>query len=154
VIRTVAVLAAAAALIAPAAASATIVPQKGIAGASLDMTQAQVQAKLGDPDSKKTQTSPILGKYFTWFYAKTSIDMFRTGSRRVFNLSTTSRAQKTSTGVGVGSTAAAVKKGVKNAKCDKSHCWVGNFTGGEKVTDFPLSKSGRVTRVTIGYVID
>jgi hypothetical protein len=80
--------------------------------------------------------------------------MFRTQDRKVFNLSTTAKSEKTATGVGVGSTAAAVKSGVKGARCDQKHCWVGRFEGGRKVTDFQLSAKGRVTRVTVGYVLD
>src|SRR3954453_545337 len=99
------------ALVLPASASARIVPQRGIGGANLDMTRAQLSDRVGDPDSKKTRTSEIFGKYETWFYGKTSVDLFKS-SGKVFNVSTTSRAEKTTTGVGVGSTAAAVKKGV------------------------------------------
>lgn len=142
------------ALVLPAAAGAQIVPQRGIAGVSLDMTEAQVFNTLGKPDRVSHPTSPIFGKYTTWFYGATSIDMFRTQDKKVFNMSTTSRSQKTSTGVGVGSTSAAVKKGVRRTHCDIQHCYVGRFEGGEKVTDFALSKQGRVTRVTIGYVLD
>ena len=142
------------ALALPATASARIVPQRGIAGANLDMTQAQLFAKLGKPDRTAQPTSPIFGKYRTWFYDGTSVDMFRTGDRKVFNVSTTSKKEKTTTGVGVGSTSAAVMKGVKRVHCDLQHCYVGRFEGGEKVTDFALSKNGRVTRVTIGYVLD
>lgn len=138
----------------PAAASASIVPQRGIAGANLDMTEQQVFDKLGKPDRVLHPKSPIFGSYTTWFYGATTIDMFRTGDKKVFNLSTTSRAQKTTTGVGVGSTSAAVKQGVRRVHCDLQHCYVGRFEGGEKVTDFALSKNGRVTRVTIGYVLD
>ena len=138
----------------PAAASARIVPQHGIAGANLDMTQAQVRAKLGKPDKVRYPASPIFGRYTTWFYGATSIDMFRTQDRKVFNVSTTSKSEKTAAGVGVGSTAAAVKNKVRGASCDEQHCWVGRFEGGEKVTDFTLGKTGRVARVTIGYVLD
>jgi hypothetical protein len=138
----------------PASASARIVPQRGIAGANLDMTQAQVRAKLGKPDKVAHPSSPIFGKYSTWFYDGTSIDMFDTGERKVFNLSTASKKEKTTTGVGVGSTAAQVKAGVSRSRCDTQHCWVGRFEGGRKVTDFRLSPKGRVTRVTIGYVLD
>jgi hypothetical protein len=142
------------ALALPAAASARIVPQRGIAGANLDMTQAQVRAKLGKPDKVRHPSSPIFGQYTTWFYGRTSVDMFRNQDGKVFNLSTTSKSEKTTSGVGIGSTAAAVKKGVKGAHCDAKHCWVGRFEGGRKVTDFALGTTGRVTRVTIGYVLD
>ena len=138
----------------PASALARIVPQHGIAGANLDMTQAQVRAKLGKPDKLQRPTSPIFGRYTTWFYGGTSVDMFRNSPQKVFNVSTTSKSQKTSAGVGVGSTVSAVKQGVKSVQCDTKHCWVGRFEGGEKVTDFQLSPAGRVTRVTIGYVLD
>lgn len=142
------------ALAVPASASARIVPQRGIAGANLDMTQAQVRDKLGKPDKVGHPKSPIFGHYTTWFYGATSVDMFNNGDGKVFNLSTTAKTEKTSTGVGVGSTAAAVKTGVRGARCDQQHCWVGRFEGGRKVTDFRLSDKGRVTRVTIGYVLD
>jgi hypothetical protein len=142
------------ALALPAAAPARIVPQRGIGGANLDMTQAQLRAKLGKPDKVRYPRSPIFGRYVTWFYGATSVDMFRTQERKVFNVSTTSKSEKTPTGVGVGSTATAVKKNVKGVGCDQQHCWIGRYEGGEKVTDFTLGKTGRVTRVTIGYVLD
>ena len=139
----------------PAAASARIVPQRGIAGANLDMTQPEIRAKLGKPDKVRHPSSPIFGQYTTWFYGLTSVDMFRNQDGKVFNVSTASKTQKTASGVGVGSTATAVKKGVKRVQCDTQHCWVGKFEGGNKVTDFQLSSNtGRVTRVTIGYVLD
>ena len=154
VVRTTLAAAALMALVLPATASARIVPQRGIAGANLDMTQAQIRAKLGKPDRVGHPRSPIFGQYTTWFYDGTSVDMFRNQDGKVFNVSTTSKSEKTSNGVGVGSTAAAVKAGVKNARCDTKHCWVGRFEGGRKVTDFQLSAKGRVTRVTVGYVLD
>lgn len=143
-----------AALLVPGSAFARIVPQRGIAGANLDMTQQQVLDRLGDPDRKKTRSSEIFGSYTTFFYGRTSVDMFRNQDGKVFNVSTTSTAQRTSTGVGVGSTAAQVKKGVSGVRCDRTHCFKGRFDPGRKVTDFLLGKTGRVTRVTIGYVLD
>src|SRR5689334_23493399 len=103
------------------------------------MTQPQVRAKLGKPDKVGHPNSPIFGQYTTWFYGSTSVDMFRNQDGKVFNVSTTSKTEKTSTGVGVGSTAAAVKKGVNRSRCNTQHCWVGRFQGGRKVTDFALS---------------
>jgi hypothetical protein len=138
----------------PASASARIVPQRGIAGANLDMSRQAVLDALGDPDKQRDRTSSIFGKYMTFFYGRTTVDMFRGGKQRVFNVSTTSKSERTAGGVGVGSSAAAVKKGVRGARCNRQHCFVGHFDPGRKVTDFILSKSGRVTRVTIGYVID
>jgi hypothetical protein len=142
------------ALALPASAAARIVPQRGIAGATLNMTRAELQSKRGAPDKSLVRDSQVFGRYETWFYGKTSIDMFRKGDDKVFNMSTTDRSERTATDVGVGSTAAAVKKGVTGVRCDSSHCFLGRFDPGRKVTDFILSKTGRVTRVTIGYVFD
>jgi hypothetical protein len=138
----------------PASAAARIVPQRGIGGANLDMTQAEVRAKLGKPDKVGHPNSPIFGQYTTWFYGRTSVDMFRNQDGKVFNVSTSSKSEKTAAGVGIGSTVASVKKNVKRVRCNEQHCWVGHFEGGNKVTDFRLSAKGRVTRVTIGYVLD
>ena len=141
------------ALVFPAAAGARIVPQRGIAGAALDMNSAQLETKKGKPDRVQSRTSQIFGKYETWFYGRTSIDLYKS-SGKVFNISTTSKSEKTSTGVGVGSTVAQVKRGVKGVRCDKQHCYLGRFDPGRKVTDFILSKTGHVSRVTVGYVLD
>src|SRR3954465_10422481 len=95
------------ALALPAAASARIVPQRGIAGANLDLTQAQIRAKLGKPDKVGHPKSPIFGQYTTWFYGGTSVDMFRNQDGKGFNVSTTSKSQKTSSGGGIGARAGA-----------------------------------------------
>jgi hypothetical protein len=152
--KTLSMMALLIALALPASAAARIVPQRGIAGATLDMTRAELQHKRGAPDKSLVRDSQIFGKYETWFYGKTSIDMFRKGDEKVFNISTTDRSERTASDVGVGSTAAAVKKGVSGVRCDSRHCFLGRFDPGRKVTDFLLSKTGRVTRVTIGYVFD
>jgi hypothetical protein len=59
--------------------------------------------------------------------------------------------------VGVGSTEQAVKSGVPGVKCGTSggvrSCHVGSFKPGKRVTDF-LLRHGRVSRVTVGFVID
>src|SRR4051794_41348761 len=90
------------ALALPASASARIVPQRGIAGANLDMTQAQVRAKLGKPDKVAHPKSPIFGRYTTWFYGGTRVAMFRHHDRKGFKVSTTPQAGKTTGRLGVG----------------------------------------------------
>jgi hypothetical protein len=73
-------------------------------------------------------------------------------------MSTTSKKERTSKGVGVGSTEASVKKNVPKVKCvtefGTRHCHVGEFLAGKVVTDFFISKKHRVKRVVIGRVID
>jgi hypothetical protein len=138
-------------------AGATIVPQRSLKGVRLDMSEQQVRAKLGNPDRVRHPVSDVFGKYTSWYYGRTRINMFD-GNKKVFDVTTTSRAEKTRSGVGIGSSVAAVKRGVKRVKCElifgTRHCHVGRFDPGRKVTDFIIARSGRVKRVTYGYVID
>lgn len=70
---------------------------------------------------------------------------------------TRSGTQRTAGGVGVGSAAAEVAASLPGAKCVTEsgyrHCFVGSWQSGRKVSDFSIAH-GRVTRVTVGYVID
>jgi len=70
---------------------------------------------------------------------------------------TTSPLEKTTRGVGVGSTKSAVETRVHNATCGNEsgfrHCFVGAFLPGRVVTDFRLA-GNRVSSVSIGFVID
>ena len=63
----------------------------------------------------------------------------------------------TERGVGVGSSERAVRAKVGHVRCETifrfRSCHVGGFTPGRRVTDF-LIEAGRVTRVSIGIVID
>jgi hypothetical protein len=121
------------------------------------MSQQQVRDKLGAPDRVARRRSPIFGKYTQWFYGLTRVDMFRGAGAHVFNVTTTSDSERTSSGIGVGSTRAEVAQEVKRVRCRKLSgnwdCWVGNFNPGARVTDFAFA-NGVVTRVTLGYVID
>ena len=76
----------------------------------------------------------------------------------VVNLSTTSRKERTSGGIGVGSSERALAAKLKGERCVTQlgyrHCYLGNWKPGYVVTDFSISKSGRVTRITLGLVID
>ncbi len=144
----------AAALIAAGPADATIVPQRGIARAELRMTKADVRARLGTPvrvQSGKNQ----FGRYANFVYARVTV-MFQGGSR-VTGLRTNSRLERTSAGVGVGSSEAQVKAGVAGIKCrtefGSRHCFVGKFLPGHVITDFQIKK-GRVSSVVVGIVLD
>lgn len=79
------------------------------------------------------------------------------GRERVTNITTTGRRERTSRGVGVGSTERAVRTRVRNVRCEtvagSRSCHVGSFRPGRRVTDFKIRR-GRVYEVVIGFVID
>jgi hypothetical protein len=147
-------LAAAAALALPASAGAAIVPQQSIAGAKLGMTKAQVKAKLGPPQSVQSGTNDF-GAFTTFRYPPVSVT-FQSGPNATAVV-TRSPGQRTAKGVGVGSSVFSVLVGVPGVKCQNEsgfvHCFLGAFTPGHLVTDFVI-RNARVTRVTIGRVID
>ncbi len=147
------------ALVLSASASATIVPQKSIAGAKLGLTRAQVEAQLGPPNRVKFRTSESYG--FSWrdlVYSRVTVSVFLpSNGSRVFGLTTKSKLERTTSGVGIGSTRAQVKAGLKGETCRREfglhHCWKGSWDMGKAVTDFRLVH-GRVSKITISYVID
>lgn len=143
-----------------ATASARIVPQRAIRGAHLNKTKTEIKNKLGPPDQSRVHVSPITGTKFVQFrYGKTKVAFNGTKkSSTVIAVQTKDPKQQTDTGVGVGSTKAEVKSGVPGIKCHNDsgfkHCFLGKFVPGHKVTDFALSNTLHVTRVTVSFVID
>ena len=144
-----------AALVAAPAASAMIQIDKGIAGARIDNTKAQVHAALGKPTSKKTGHNDF-GAFLEEHY-RGGIVVDYQGAKRVSSITTTGLGDRTSRGVGIGSTEAAVKAKVPGVKCETSSgirsCHTHDFTAGQRVSDFFL-KHGKVARVSVGIVID
>jgi len=136
-------------------ARAVIVVQRSIGGVKLQMTEAQVRAKLGRPMRVRVGTNEF-GTFVEKVYKRVTVT-FQSGDR-VTNVRTKSPLEKTAGGVGVGSTKSQVKAGVANAKCKNEsgfrHCFVGAFLPGRTVTDFRLGSNGRVSSVSTGFVID
>ncbi|MGZ4360215.1 MAG: hypothetical protein ACXVZW_10595, partial [Gaiellaceae bacterium] len=120
----------------------------------LGMTEAKVRALLGKPLGVR-ESSNDFGLYRELRYATVRVG-FQTG-RKVTALNTTSPSERTASGIGVGSTVAQVKATLHGVKCKKEfgvdHCWLGSYEPGTAVTDLRL-KNGRVTMVTVAYVID
>ena len=139
---------------APGAARATIVVQKGIAGARLGMTKARVLAKLGRPPKRKSGTNDF-GRWTAFVYPRVTVT-FQSGAR-VTSLRTTAFRERTSRGVGRGATEAQVRARVAGVHCRTEfgfrHCFLGRFLPGRVVTDFHIRR-GRVRLVVIGYVLD
>lgn len=148
-----------AALLAAAPAGARIVPQQGIKGARLGDGVAKVRSALGTPDKVIFTRHPIIGRIRVYKYGLTYVRFDGTQSNaKVTSIDTTSRAEKTSKGVGVGSTRAQVAARVPGAKCvvesGFDHCYVGEFRAGRRITDFRITSTGKVGRVVVGFVLD
>jgi hypothetical protein len=146
------------ALLVPASAAATIVPQRGMHGARIGMTVSEVRENVGKPTHIAFVRHPIIGRIRVWGYGRTRVTFDGDGrSARVIAMDTTSRGERLANGIGVGSTRAAVDARVRGARCKvefgHDHCYVGEFRAGEIVTDF-LLRSGRVSRISVARVID
>ena len=150
-----AVATALAALALPGSAQALIQVDRGIAGARLTNTQAEVRAALGRPASIRRGRN-IFGPTLTFRY-RGGITVFFQGRRRVTAVSTTGRGDRTRRNVGVGSSEQAVRNRVGGVRCETiagtRSCHTNEFEAGRRVTDFVI-RNGRVTRVTVAFVID
>ena len=83
--------------------------------------------------------------------------MFFQGRTHVTSVTTTGLGDRTSKGVGVGSTEADVTANVPKVKCETFEtirsCHTSDLLPGKRVTDF-LITNGKVARITVGIVID
>lgn len=144
------------ALAAPAAADALVQIDRGIAGARLGNSQAEVRAALGRP-SAVVRGRNDFGPYTEFRYRRAQIRVTFQGNLRVTAVSTTGRGDRTRRGVGVGSTEQAVKARVAGITCETfggfRSCNTKQGLPGQRITAFSI-EDGRVTRITVGRVID
>ena len=152
----IALAAAAAMLVVPASADAMIQVDKGIAGARIGNSRAEVRAALGTP-SRVISGDNEFG-HFVEYRFRGGIRVLFQGGSEVSSVSTTGRGDRTARGVGVGSSEGAVRRRVPGVKCETiagfRSCHTGEFLPGKRITDFALNANKRVTRVTVGIVID
>jgi hypothetical protein len=138
----------------PAAAPAAIAPGSGIAGVRLGMTPARVRAELGTPVRVSRFKSPF-GPGVDYRYR--GLRVIFQGFDHVTAVQTTRRAERTASGVGVGSTLARVRARMPRARCERAGpltvCTLGRALPGHRVTDLVVRR-GRVIRVNVGIVID
>lgn len=138
----------------PPLAEAAIVVQKGIAGVELGMSQDQVVALLGQPQDKRQSGEPGVdpGVQTDFIYADGLTVSFVENMSGVISVSTTNSAEKTASGVGVGSSVGALKREVDRLRCDRKRrpreCFVGRQVVGKKRTVFTMHK-GKATRVAV-----
>lgn len=133
-------VAALAALILVAAATATIKPARGMSGVTLGMTPAQVAAKLGRPVGKSRTR---------WYYPRVWVG-FR--GRRVVEVTTTRSTERLANGLGVDSSESEVRTAFPQAQCGPAgtfrRCRLGSGAPKTRVTDFTIGH-GRVLQVSI-----
>jgi hypothetical protein len=142
-----------------ATANGSLVPQGSIRGVKVGMTLSQVRERLGSPGSDRATRHPILGLTRTLGYGRLTVTFDgRASTSPVTAVMTESSSDRTAAGLGVGSTERQLRSGLKGLKCEKSlgyrTCTLGVLRPGRLVTDFSLTSSGRVKRVTLGRVID
>jgi hypothetical protein len=136
-------------------AQAMIQVDRGIAGARLGNTRAEVRAALGTP-SKTVSGTNDFGPWIRYSFSG-GIRVFFQGRTSVTSVDTTGLGDRTSKGVGVGSSEATVKAKVAGVKCENlgtaRSCHTNDFLAGKRITDFRI-KAGKVTSVSVGLVID
>ena len=143
----------------PAAASAVVVPQRGMKGVRIGDTVGEVRARLGTPDASAVVDNEIIGRQRVFRYGRTRISFNgATRTSTVITMTTTSRRERLANGIGVGSTRRAVARRVRGVRCriefGVDHCQIGRSLPGRRVTDFLIGRNKRVKRITVGVVID
>jgi hypothetical protein len=142
-----------------AAARPPIVVQSSIRGITLGMTPAEVRDALGAPTASAVTPNPIIGKVRIWRFPGLRIMFDGDGrGRTVLSVTSTSRGDRTAAGVGVGSREADVQRFVRGVRCATRYgyrsCTVGGGKPGGITTDFSVSGTGKVSRVTLSRVVD
>jgi len=150
-------------LLLPVAAWAAIVVNQSIGGVALGMTQAQVRAKLGAP--KKVTHTPPLGEQPAWtyfeyksYFVSFACDPAHCTNQKlapfVRSISTTAKSERTTHGIGVGSTLAQLKANEPRFKCQQAYDPVRIECNAPKpegpITYFEVKKS-LVTEIILSY---
>jgi hypothetical protein len=130
-------LAVAIALAQPAGANARIILNRGVGPVRIGMTLQEVRAKLGKPDIAERSGSTTSLVYRARKLVVTSLD------GRVRIVSTRSHRERTSRGVGPGSTIALVRRRVRDVRCGAKAgviaCKLGSSRRGRRSTVFLIS---------------
>jgi len=145
-------LVAALALALAPAAGASVVPQRSLAGIEIDMSQRDVKLRLGTPDRVRHVEEFGFGDSRRHRYRARGLTVTIASDRHtVVSVFTRSAADRTRTGVGVGSTEKEMRRGLRGEECGKRGRVVGwCFTGGSSGihTIFNL-RDGRVSSVEL-----
>jgi hypothetical protein len=132
-----------------ASAQAKIVLDTSIANVALGATRAEVRATLGAPAREWEPSVPTADNSSFWDFKNGLRLGFRDHGDVVTLLLTTSRKERTSSGLGVGSTRAAVRRKLKGETCTPDFCQTGDDSLGKPNTLFTFGRGGRVQSVTV-----
>jgi hypothetical protein len=143
----------AALLVAAPAAEGTIRLEQSIAGVRLGMTRGEVVAVAGKPDRVRVVPNPIVPfTVYRYGAGSNELDVTFFAGRRVTAVTTTRAAERTRSGIGRGSTIAALRRLVPGLRCvtafRKTICARGD---GTRTTQF-IVESGRVVESTVAFV--
>ena len=137
-----------------------VIPQMSIRGIQLGMGPERVLELMERrPDKSTTQAHPIVErtKTVTWGGLRVVYDGVKAGAR-VISISSTSKRDRTTRGVGVGSSEDTVRRRVAGVACRTEYgyrrCSIGKPLAGNAVTDFAISRKGRVSRISLSRVLD
>jgi hypothetical protein len=145
-------------------ASAEIIPQQSIAGISIDMTEPQVVAVLGEPGKVHTEYGGPSGEDFftTYRYGKRGVKvrfLRKRAGNRVSSIEVyKGRQELTATGIGIKSRRDKVKAEVAGSRCkryDKTYaiCSVGRGDVGDIQTTFWLNRRDKVKSVSLARIL-
>lgn len=130
-------------------------PGVGAGGVRLGMSEGQVLKVLGQP-AARTPRRTELGTFIDLSWPGIRVSRWDGAGGRVVDIEITDRGIRMRSGIGVGSTRAAVRKAVPRAECDESPriCTIGEAVPGNTVTTIRFGRTDRVTHVSVGRVID
>jgi hypothetical protein len=151
-------------LLAAAPATATIVPNQGMAGVRLGQCQQQVIDILGFPD-RTFGSHDFAGIKSSYYYNAEALKLeFRRGAGECLVLSsirTRSGEERTKEGVGKGTKQKALRAKLKGEKCRTFKqptririCWIGSRIPSKPLTEFRIDSKGRVNNVSVRTLID
>ena len=151
-------------LVLAAPASATIVPNKGMAGVELGDCIEHAIAVLGYPDRTFGSTD-FAGFKESYYYNDRALKLeFRRGGGQCLEMTsirTRSGRERTKEGVGKGTMRTTLRAKLRGEKCRTfkhpkriTICWLGSMTPSKPVTEFRIDSKGRVNNVRVGIVID
>ena len=146
------VVAATAFALAAPPASAEIVVNRSIAGVSLGMSQDEVLDLLGSPDRNVTN----IAMDTTYTYRQRGIQVVFAPNGSTNDITTVvvrGRAERTASGVGIGSTLREMRAGISGERCvrapNRRHRWCSVRTG-RRHTTFVITSTNRVLQIVFG----